>query len=99
MAALTHASGQRITVPDEAVAYYMDLGWTRPGTEAVPLSERKVDELRAYAETNSIDLGDAKKKADIVAVIEAAEQEGEADGSASVEAGAVSADADTSADS
>ena len=33
----------------------------------------KVDELRAYAESNNIDIGKAQKKADIIAAIKAAE--------------------------
>lgn len=38
----------------------------------VDLTDLKVDELKAHAEANGIDLGDATKKADIVAAIEAA---------------------------
>lgn len=37
------------------------------------LDAMKVDELRAYAELNNIDIGKAQKKADILAAIQAAE--------------------------
>lgn len=40
-----------------------------------PLAGLKVDELKAYAEEHDIDLGDATKKADIIAAIEEAEAE------------------------
>lgn len=36
------------------------------------IDEMKVDELRAYAESNNIDISDAHKKADIIAAIKAA---------------------------
>lgn len=39
-------------------------------TAAKPLSKMTVAELQAYAKENSIDLGEAKTKAEIVAVIE-----------------------------
>ena len=38
-----------------------------------PLAEMTVKELQAYADTNGIDLGEATKKADILAAIKAAE--------------------------
>lgn len=44
------------------------------GADAEP-DELKVAELRAYAEQRGIDLGGARKKADIVAAIEAAEKD------------------------
>lgn len=37
-----------------------------------PLDSMKVDELKEYAKTNGIDIGDATKKADILAAIKAA---------------------------
>lgn len=40
--------------------------------EAPSLSKMTVDELKAFAEANSIDLGDATKKADIISAIELA---------------------------
>lgn len=39
-----------------------------------PLADRTIAELKQYAENNSIDLGDAKKKADIIAAIKEAEK-------------------------
>lgn len=52
---------------DEAAAF---------GGDVAPLdlllADRKVSELRQYAADNDIDLGDATKKADVLAVIEAA---------------------------
>lgn len=38
-----------------------------------PLDEMKVPELKAYAETHGIDLGEAKKKAEILAAIKTAQ--------------------------
>ncbi|WP_072689281.1 hypothetical protein [Rhodococcus marinonascens] len=38
--------------------------------EGSPSEDWKVDDLLAYAEEHGIDLGDAKKKADLLAVIE-----------------------------
>ena len=40
-----------------------------------PLNKRTVDELKAYAAENSIDLGDATKRDEILAAIAAAEAE------------------------
>lgn len=42
-----------------------------------PIDEMTIEELKAYAAEHSIDLGDATLKADILAAIKAAEQEGE----------------------
>ena len=41
-------------------------------TSASPFSGMKVDELKAYAAEHNIDLGEATKKDDIIAVISAA---------------------------
>lgn len=38
------------------------------------IEDMKVDELRAYAELNNIDISKAQKKADIIAAIKAAER-------------------------
>lgn len=44
-----------------------------PDSEDAPsLSKMTVDELKAFAEANDIDLGDATKKADILSAIELA---------------------------
>lgn len=52
-------------------------GDTRPKPEAEaedkPLDKRTVEQLKAYAAAQEIDLGEASKKADILAVISAAE--------------------------
>jgi len=42
-----------------------------------PLEEMKVAELKKFAESKGIDLGDAKKKDDIIAAIELALEAGE----------------------
>lgn len=42
------------------------------GEDGNPLAGLKVDELRAHAAELGVDLGDASKKADIIAVLEAA---------------------------
>lgn len=42
------------------------------GGDANPLADLKLDELKAYADEHGIDLGDATKKDDIKAAIEAA---------------------------
>ena len=41
-------------------------------TEEDPLAAMKVEELKAYAAENGIELGEATKKADIIAAIKAA---------------------------
>lgn len=46
---------------------------TEDATDNVDLSKMNVADLKAYAEANGIDLGDASKKADILAAIQAAE--------------------------
>ncbi|MGX1932048.1 Rho termination factor N-terminal domain-containing protein [Microbacterium resistens] len=104
---LTHpVKGRQVTVPDDVADSYISQGWVVPGSpalaeqETADISKLKVDELRAYAEEHGIDLGDAKKKADIVSVIEAAasaEEDGDADAD-DAEAGSVPADADGGAD-
>lgn len=104
---LTHpGKGRQVTVPDAVADSYVSQGWVAAGSpapaeqESVDISTMKVDELKAYAEEHGIDLGDAKKKADIVSVIEAAassEEDDDADAD-DAEAAAVSADADGGAD-
>ena len=44
-----------------------------PAASPDPLAEMKADELKAYAAEKGIDLKDATKKADILAIIRAAE--------------------------
>lgn len=63
-----------VSVSDE-VAALLDSSWVdadkTPRSET-PDSSWKVAELKAHAEKNSIDLGEATKKDDILAVISAA---------------------------
>jgi len=49
----------------------------KTGDEGSGLGDMTIAKLKAYAEEKNIDLGDATKKADIVAAIEAAESETE----------------------
>lgn len=103
---LTHpVKGRQVIVPDEVAESYTSQGWVVPGSPApaeqdsAPSTSWKVDELKAYAEEHGVDLGDAKKKADIVSVIEAAgsSEEGDDADADDAEAAAVPADADGSA--
>lgn len=98
--------GRTVVVPDNVAESYISQGWVVPGSPApaeqdsAPSKSWKVDELKAYAEENSIDLGGATKKADILTAIEAAassEEDANADAD-NGEAGAVPADADDGAD-
>jgi len=69
------STGAIVSVADEKDFRFGD-GWTRDGDSPKPAHSEtpdkswKVDELKAYAESNSIDLDDATKKDDIVAAIE-----------------------------
>jgi hypothetical protein len=54
----------------EALPYLEVLGETEE--DAPELSKMSVTALKAFAEANSIDLGDATKKADIISAIELA---------------------------
>lgn len=104
---LTHpGKGRQVTVPETVADSYISQGWVAAGSpapaeqEPVDISKLKVDELKAYAEEHDIDLGDAKKKADILTVIEAAassEEDDDADAD-DAEAAAVPAGADGGAD-
>lgn len=60
---------------DEAVAEKLKgMGYEVTGeADAKPIEEMKVDELKAYAAENNIDLGEATKKADILKIIQEAE--------------------------
>lgn len=60
---------------DEAVAEKLKgMGYEVTGEADVkPIEDMKVDELKAYAAENNIDLGEATKKADILKVIQEAE--------------------------
>ena len=52
-----------------------DDGQPDDGQPAKPVGEMTVDELKAHAAENGIDLGDARTKADIMAAIQAARVE------------------------
>ena len=80
MATLTHPKGRKVTVPDAVADSYLANGWSVAGQEPKekppvvipdgdPVAEWKVDELKAYAERESIDLNGATKKDDILAVL------------------------------
>jgi len=60
---------------DEAVAEKMKgMGYEVTGeADAKPIEDMKVDELKAYAAENNIDLGEATKKVDILKIIQEAE--------------------------
>ena len=60
---------------DEALAFSLKgKGYKVEGeADAKPLDKMKVDELKAYAAENNIDLGEATKKADILKIIQEAE--------------------------
>ena len=66
-------TGAIVSVADEKDHRFTS-GWhaagSAPKRAATPDKSWKVDELKAYAEENSVDLGDATKKDDIVAAIE-----------------------------
>lgn len=51
--------------------WYREHGYkvTEAGGEQAPVDKMTVEELKAYAAENGIDLGDAKKKDEIIAVI------------------------------
>lgn len=71
-------TGATVTVPDDVAESYTSRGWVRPGMPAPAeqgLDAMTVAELRAHADAQDIDLGSAKRKADIRAAIEAATQE------------------------
>lgn len=69
-------SGAIVNVPDEK-AIRLGSEWEpadgserTPARSETPDKSWKVDELKAYADDNSIDLGDATKKDDVIAAIE-----------------------------
>lgn len=77
MATLTK-DGRQITVPDTEIDYYLAQGWhstsaaptpPREYPEGEPGQSWKAGELRAYAAAHGIDLGEATKKGDMLAVL------------------------------
>lgn len=88
MASLKHTkSGQSVNVPAEAVDYYLSKGWTVSGAavpeasfpDGEPSKDWKNDQIVAYAEREGIDLADATKKDDMLAVIAGVTDSSESD--------------------
>lgn len=109
---LKHAQGRVVDVPENLVDSYTSLGWEpldgesgeTSGTPTAPSKSWKVDELTAYATEHGIDLGGATKKADILAVIEAAAKaadgdSGEASGDGTGDDGTAQAHSDSAPES
>ena len=74
MAEFVSPRGVRVSVADDK---QLGFGWVADdeavieAPEGAPAESWKVDELRAFAEREGIDLGDATKKADILAALTA----------------------------
>jgi len=62
------APGQIIEADDFPEEWFEEVG----GDDEADLSKMTVAQLKAFAEANDIDLGDAEKKADILSAIELA---------------------------
>lgn len=60
--------GETIEVDDFSDEWFEEVG----GDDDADLSKMKVVQLKAFAEANAIDLGDATSKSDILAAIELA---------------------------
>lgn len=100
---LTHpGKGRQVTVPENVAESYTSQGWvaeeapTPAEQDSTPNPAWKVEQLKAYAAERGIDLGDATKKADILTVL-LAEEDDNADPDDG-EADSVPADADGAAD-
>lgn len=81
VAGVTFADGVGETDDEGAIAYFERQGYG-VGTEksveipdGMPSTEWKGDQLKAYAEKHSLDIGAAKTKPELVAAIEKAEAE------------------------
>ncbi|HEY9409332.1 MAG TPA: hypothetical protein VIQ30_22635 [Pseudonocardia sp.] len=77
VAGVDFVDGVGETDDQSRLSYFARHGYTIEGAAEepageVPLEKRKVDELRAYAEQNGIDLGEAKTKPEILAALAAA---------------------------
>lgn len=72
---INDGTGAIVSVADEKDYRFGD-GWHAEGSAPKPTRAEtpdrswKVDELKAYAEENAVDLADATKKDDIIAAIE-----------------------------
>lgn len=58
-------------VAEDSLKHLLSLDMIAEVQEAEPLGSMTVDELKAHAAENGIDLGDARTKADIMAAIQA----------------------------
>lgn len=68
-------SAELVEISDAELAVIEHGDWFEVGgleTAETEISKMTVDELKAFAEANEIDLGDATKKADILSAIELA---------------------------
>lgn len=64
-------TGERTTVlVDAAPAEGLEVN----DVDVVDFEHMKIDELKAYADEHGVDLGEATKKADIIAVLEQAQE-------------------------
>ncbi|WP_159840209.1 hypothetical protein [Nocardia sp. CY41] len=81
----SHVFGPNDTVPGWAVKKITNPGvWAdepdaEPELEGEPSESWTVAQLQAFAKSNDIDLGDATKKADILAAIQLATEQGNGD--------------------
>lgn len=77
VAGVTFTDGVGETDDEGAIAYFTRHGYDVEKTVAIPegkpTGDWKGDQLKAYAEKHSLDLGSAKTKPEIVAAIEKAE--------------------------
>lgn len=67
-----HTAGKEIEVSEERAKEILNAGKYIKVIEekTKPINKMTVEELKAYAAENNIDLGEAKTKAEIIAVIE-----------------------------
>lgn len=81
LASVPNRTFSELSVKAKCAANLDSIGEREPdetnGESAANLDSMTVAEMKEYAEANNIDIGEAKKKADILAVIKAA-MEGEA---------------------
>ena len=88
-----------VDVPEGLVDRYVEAGWVhasaKPERSETPDETWKVADLRSFAASNHIDLGDATKKADILTAIATAEDADTADAAEADTADAGVGEADT----
>lgn len=61
--------GRVVTVSDEAAAGYLEAGWVGEDEASAPSLSWTKDRLLAHAAEHGIDVGEAKTKAELLAVI------------------------------